>query len=64
MRFVIFPRANQHGRRWYFHARADGNNEIVLRSEGYHNLADAQATVALIRTEAARSPVHIQEKTR
>lgn len=60
MRFKIFPRANQHGRRWYFHARADGNNEIILRSEGYHNLADAQSAVALIQAEAADATVDVE----
>ena len=52
MTFHIFQRRTLSGKRWYFNARAR-NGEIILQSEGYRNQADALATIALIRTEAA-----------
>lgn len=61
MTFTLFQRRTLKGRRWFFNARA-GNGEIILQSEGYRNFDDAMATIALIRTEAASAPVHIQEK--
>lgn len=59
MRFRIFSRANQYGRRWYFHGRADGNHEIICRGEGYHNLDDCIATVNQIKAEAADAPIDL-----
>lgn len=61
MRFKIFSHSNQHGRRWYFHARAGGNHEIVLRSEGYHNHADCVATVDEIRRDAGNASLDDSE---
>lgn len=60
MIFTIFPRRDWLGRkRWHWHAQA-ANGEIVAQGEAYHNRQDAQATVALIRTEAAAANVYLE----
>lgn len=55
MRWKIFSRRGLRGKRWYFRGIAR-NGEPVCQSEGYKNRADAEATVALIRSEAGISP--------
>lgn len=61
MNFKIFSRRGLKGKRWYFRARADGNNRIVLQSEGYRNHADCRSTVYLIRREAGESKIDDSE---
>lgn len=61
MKFRIFRSLTLFGYRWYFSGIAK-NGEPILQSEGYKNLADAESTVALIRTEAAYATVGIEEK--
>ena len=62
MRFRVFRRRGLRGARWYFQGRSDGNNRVILQSEGYHNQEDAFDTIALIQREAAGATIHIEEK--
>jgi uncharacterized protein len=43
---------------WYFNIRSQGNHQIVASSEGYHNKADALATINLIKRGAATASVY------
>lgn len=63
MNFKIFSHANQHGKRWYFHARAR-NGETIFPSEGYHNHGDCRATVEKIKIEAAAATIDDSEYER
>lgn len=59
MIFEISSRRGWRGRRWYFSGVAD-NGEIILQSEGYHNLQDARDTVDVIREQAMGAEVHVE----
>lgn len=60
MKFKLFRRLTLFGPRWYFHIKA-ANHRIIAPSEGYRNKADAEATIDLIKREAADAPVEAGE---